>query len=297
MSDVVLVADADPFNLQLLSELCAALGYEAMNAGDGEAVLDLLARQRPRLLVMDMCLPVLDGLSVLRILKADAGLSNIPVLLVTPEGDVEARQTALELGADDYVTKPYRTFEIQQRIRTVLQLRAAQDAVHVARSSVAVLDTVDPLTGAGTSSQLHIGLDYEFTRAVRYRHPLSCVVVRCANFDALVGELGPAASQSVMLPLSGALKVCIRNVDHLFRSAEAELTILLPETGAKGCRIVVNRLEAAIARKGLFARGGRSAPDVRVGWAAYPELQPDDGEALWRSAREASAGRPQALAR
>jgi len=74
MSALVLVADADPFNLRLLSELCGTLGYDVMTAADGGAVLDALARQRPSLVLMDSALPVMDGLKVLEVLRADAGL-------------------------------------------------------------------------------------------------------------------------------------------------------------------------------------------------------------------------------
>src|SRR5688500_4710229 len=105
MSALVLVAEADPFNLRLLTDLCSTLGYEVVTAGDGGAVLDSVARERPHLLLMDAALPVMDGLQVLRILKADANLAHVPVLLVTAEGDEAVQRQALESGAEDYVTK------------------------------------------------------------------------------------------------------------------------------------------------------------------------------------------------
>jgi len=97
MSALVLVADSDPFNLRLLSELCSSLGYDVMSAADGGAVLDALARQRPSLVLMDAGLPVMDGFNVLGILKADAGLCDVPVLLVTQEDDEPSRERALAL--------------------------------------------------------------------------------------------------------------------------------------------------------------------------------------------------------
>src|SRR5262245_46825290 len=126
MSSLILLADADPFNLQTLSELCGAQGYEVVTAGDGGAVLDAVARQRPDVVLMDVSLPVMDGLQVLRILKADADLSHVPIVLVTPDGDDDTRKRGFDLGADDYVTRPYRSFEIQQRLRNLVRLRQAQ---------------------------------------------------------------------------------------------------------------------------------------------------------------------------
>jgi diguanylate cyclase (GGDEF)-like protein len=288
MSALVLVAESDPFNLALLSELCSTLGYDVATAGDGEAVLDAAARQRPNLILMDAALPVMDGFQVLRILKSDQDLSAVPVLLVTTEDDEDARRRGLEMGAEDYVSKPYRTFEIQQRLRNVLKLQAATASPRPRDAARETLDIVDPLTGAGTTSQLHISLEYEFTRAVRYEHPLSCVVVRCANYGQIAATLGGGDAQRVLVQLAAALKGCIRGVDHLFRSAAEEFTILLPETDGRGCRIVVDRLRKVTAT-GSFDADVAPAPDVRVASVSYPARRAADGESLWRKAVESLA--------
>jgi two-component system cell cycle response regulator len=286
MSALILVADADPFNLRLLSELCSTLGYEVVTAADGGAVLDAVARERPDLVLMDVSLPVMDGLQVLRILKADGDLSQLPVVLVTADGDEEGRRRGFEMGAEDYVVKPYRSFEIQQRLRNVLRLRAATAPSSTSPPPGERLDIADPLTGAGTTSQLHISLEYEFTRAVRYNHPLSCVVVRCLNYTQVAATLGGGSAQRVLVQLAAALRACIRGVDHLFRSAPDEFTILLPETDARGCRIVVDRLESTTGNDGLFDSDVRPRPVIAVASACYPTRKVDDGEALWRGATE-----------
>jgi diguanylate cyclase (GGDEF)-like protein len=283
MPTLILVADADPFNLGLLSELCASLGYDVATAADGGAVLDAVARERPRLVVMDVSLPVLDGFKVLRILKGDTGLSQIPVLLVTAEDDVEGRRRGLEMGAVDYLTKPYRTFEIQQRIRNVLRI---QDALGNRSTDASERggDSLEPGATTGTVSQLHISLDYEFTRAVRYGHPLSCVVVRCHNFAAIAQGAGAPVAERCMLPLAGVLRTCIRGVDHLFRSADDAFTILLPETDDKGCDVVVRRLRASLLAEDLFDVRVTPRPDVSVGCASYPQQKAQDGAGLWQAA-------------
>ena len=280
MSSLILVAEADPFELRLLSELCSTLGYDVVAVGDGGAVLDTIARARPDLVLMNAALPVLDGLQVLRILKGDQDLAQLPVVLATADGDDETRRRGLEMGAEDYITKPYKSFEVQQRLRNVLRLSTGSVSGAPAAER---LDIIDPLTGAGTISQLHISLEYEFTRAVRYRHPLACVVVRCANYGQLASALGGGSSQRVLVQLCGALRSCIRGVDHLFRSAVDEFTILLPETDARGCAIVVERVEGLLDQGSLFAADVRPRPQVAVASACYPTRDVADGEALWRS--------------
>lgn len=288
MGSLILVAEADPFELRLLSELCSTLGYDVVAVGDGGAVLDTVARARPDLVLMNAALPVLDGLQVLRILKGDDGLSHLPVVLATADGDDETRRRGLEMGAEDYITKPYKSFEVQQRLRNVLRLSSGASTGAPAAER---LDIVDPLTGAGTTSQLHISLEYEFTRAVRYRHPLACVVVRCGNYGQIASALGGSSSQRVLVQLCGALRSCIRGVDHLFRSAVDEFTILLPETDARGCQIVLERVEGLLAEGSLFAADVRPRPHVAVASACYPARDVADGEALWRSVTGALTAR------
>ena len=208
-------------------------------------------------------------------------------MLVTRHGDEEARRRGVEMGAEDYVTKPYRSFEIQQRLRNVLRMRAATNSGSGAQAPIERLAIVDSLTGAGTTSQLHISLEYEFTRAVRYNHPLSCVVVRCLNYAQIASSLGGGSAQSVLVELAGALRGCIRGVDHLFRTSADEFTILLPETDARGCRIVVDRLEATTARDELFGATVRPRPSIAVASACYPSRKVDDGESLWRGVADA----------
>lgn len=283
MSPLVLVADSDPFNLRLLSELCGTLGYEVMTAADGGAVLDAMARQRPSLVVMDAFLPGMDGLSVLRILKADAGLCGVPVLLVTPEEDTQSRERGLALGAQNYVSKPYRPLEIQQRMLDVLAHSESASAFETDERTERLV--VDRLTRTGTTSQLHISLDYEFTRAVRYKHALSCVVIRCVNYSDLAQRLGLRAPEAVIAPLANAIRGGVRNVDHLFRSEAGEFTVLLPETGLEGARIVVERLRALLREPGLF--GATEAPAIAVAAASYPKQPVSDGEQLHAAARRA----------
>jgi PleD family two-component response regulator len=277
MSALVLVAEADPFNLRLLSDLCSTLGYEVVTAGDGGAVLDSVARERPHLLLMDAALPVMDGLQVLRILKADANLAHVPVLLVTAEGDEAVQRQALESGAEDYVTKPYRSFEIQQRLRNVLRLQVA--AGSISSYPPDRLDIADPMTGAGTASQFRISLDYEFTRAVRYGHPLGCVVVRWINRSALPTDV----HRRVLMQLTSALRGCIRNVDQLFRSEPDAFAILLPETDQRGCATVLERITALAARD-PFEPDILPRPSIATACASYPQQKVSDGEGLWARA-------------
>jgi diguanylate cyclase (GGDEF)-like protein len=283
MSALVLVADADPFNLRLLSELCGTLGYDVMTAADGGAVLDAMARQRPSLVLMDAGLPVMDGLNVLGILKADTGLCDVPVLLVTQEADMDSRERGIALGAQHCLYKPYRPLEIQQRLREIIDKSEPDESPRGLLQRASNRSLADPLTQLGTANQLHISLDYEFTRAVRYKHALSCVVIACLNTAELAEHLGKKAPDAVIAPMANTIQGGIRTVDHLFRSGEYEFTILLPETQRDGARIVVDRMLAVLREHNMVANDTR--PVIAVSAATMPSDGLLDGEALYASAR------------
>jgi len=282
----ILVAEEDPFNLRLLQELCEAAGYTVITAAKGSAVLDAVARDRPSLILMSLTLPDLDGFEVMRVLKADAELASIPVVVVTGAADADLRARAIELGAEDYVTKPYRVFEVQQRVRNALRLQAAESAAAVAHEIVRDNELVDPLTRAGTSHQLQITVNYEFTRAARYKHDLTCLSVRLANYEQIAASGGPDAGEGALVQLATGLRSYIRTIDHVFRSEIDAFVVVLPETDEDGALAVLKRLQAAAQEGTLWGALITPLPKLRCGLASYPKLAVPGGEALLHAAVE-----------
>ena len=287
MSALVLVADPDPFNLRLLHEACEAAGYDVVTAADGPDVLAMVARHPPDLLVLDAKMSEIDAFEILRILRADTNLVSIPVLLVTDEGDLDARRRGIELGADDYLTKPYRVFEIQQRVRNVLRA-TRRDRLGIPESAPPA-DQRDPVTGAGTPSQLLISLDYEHTRAERYGHPLTCMVVRLSNSEQIAAASEDGTADRAMALIGSGLKGCIRAVDHLFRLRRNEFCILLPETDATGAGYVLRRLRGQSESGELWGDEITPRPDVHIATTSSPETSVKSGDDLLKRTRHALA--------
>jgi two-component system, OmpR family, response regulator MtrA len=118
----VLVAEDDEMQAELIRRSLLAEGHTATVVHDGAAALDAARRLRPDLVVLDLMLPLVDGFGVCRVLRgADRPGSDIPVLMLTARSDEDDVLLGLELGADDYMTKPYSPRELMARIRTVLR--------------------------------------------------------------------------------------------------------------------------------------------------------------------------------
>jgi len=141
----VLVVDDDPIVLDVVVRYLERDGFRTLRAADGEAARAILERESPSLVVLDVMLPGIDGLSLCRWIRAS---SELPVILLTARGEEADRIVGLELGADDYVTKPFSPRELATRVRTVL--RRATETVPRAE-----LLTIGELTLNAATREVH----------------------------------------------------------------------------------------------------------------------------------------------
>lgn len=121
MSERILVVDDDPDILQFVRLNLELDGFAVDLAGGGREALEKAAASPPDLMLLDVMMPEIDGLTVLRRLRSDPGTSNIPVIVLTARSLAEDRVKGLDLGADDYITKPFDLEELIARVRTVLR--------------------------------------------------------------------------------------------------------------------------------------------------------------------------------
>jgi DNA-binding response OmpR family regulator len=120
----VLVVDDEPIVREVVVRYLAREGHETLEAADGAAARDAIERCRPDLVVLDVMLPNVDGLELCRWIRSS---SDLPVIMLTARGEEADRIVGLELGADDYVTKPFSPRELAARVRSVLR-RASSTA-------------------------------------------------------------------------------------------------------------------------------------------------------------------------
>lgn len=128
MSERVLVADDDPDILTVVKINLELDGFEVDTAVDGEDAMAKATSTPPNVIILDIMMPRMDGLTALHRLRSQAGTANIPIILLTARGLPEDRVRGLELGADDYITKPFDITELAARVRAVLRrTQAARD--------------------------------------------------------------------------------------------------------------------------------------------------------------------------
>ncbi|MDD3825397.1 MAG: response regulator transcription factor [Anaerolineaceae bacterium] len=117
----ILVVDDDKQIVRLLRTYLEQSGYQAFVAYDGESALHIIRRERPDLVLLDLMLPNRDGWEVTRVVRGDDSLQGLPLIMLTARADDQDKIVGLELGADDYVTKPFNPREVVARVRAVLR--------------------------------------------------------------------------------------------------------------------------------------------------------------------------------
>jgi two-component system alkaline phosphatase synthesis response regulator PhoP len=121
MAGRILVVDDDHEIVRLVRTYLERNDYEVLVAYDGEMALHILRRERPDLVILDLMLPGRDGLDVTRVVRSDGHLAAMPIIMLTARVEDHDRIVGLELGADDYVTKPFNPSEVVARVRAVLR--------------------------------------------------------------------------------------------------------------------------------------------------------------------------------
>ncbi|HBE35527.1 MAG TPA: hybrid sensor histidine kinase/response regulator, partial [Cyanobacteria bacterium UBA11368] len=122
-SELILIVDDTPANLEVISDTLSDAGFEVAIAPSGERAFKQLQLQLPDLILLDVMMPIMDGFEVCQQLKANPITQDIPVIFMTALSDTESKTKGFELGAVDYITKPFQEAEVLARVKTHLQLR------------------------------------------------------------------------------------------------------------------------------------------------------------------------------
>lgn len=276
----LLAVDDQRLNLRLLE---ATLGsrYEVLTAMDGEAALAIAERELPDLVLLDIDMPGLSGYDVCRLLKARQRTQHIPVIFVTARDD-EADETAgFDLGAVDYIHKPYRVPVVLARVRTHLALRRRTELLER-------LVALDGLTEIPNRRRFDETLANEWRRCGREALPIGLVLIDVDFFKRYNDAYGHAAGDDCLRAVAQSLSSCLRRpADLVARYGGEEFACVLPATDTAGARQVAEMLRLGVEALQIPHRGSEAAPQVTisVGVASVtPHGEPDQALALLEQA-------------
>jgi len=200
-------------------------------ARDGAEGLARARSSRPDLVVMDVFLPKLDGLDAAVALKSSSDTAGIPVILLSAHQGVADKVRALNLGAVDYMSKPFNAMELLARTERALKLRKAENEME-RTSSLLRRSGNDPITGLYDRRGLMLRLDHEVNRGRRYSRPVSLAVLRPDR---------PVLDESLR-GVPDVMRARLRTPDIIGHLGEGVLAVVLPECNVEAGRNVIGRL-------------------------------------------------------
>lgn len=211
----IFVVEDEEDILELLEYHLAREGYTVSKAMNGEDALDAIPRQQPDLVLLDLMLPGVDGLEVCRLLRNDPAATAIPIVMVTAKGEESDVITGLELGADDYVTKPFSMKVLIARVRTVL--RRKQEPPADASETIRIHDfVIDPRRHEVLVKGKPVELTYSEFAVLRFlAGHAGWVMTRDQIIDAIRGEDYAVTDRSVDVQMVGLRKKLGKCADHI----------------------------------------------------------------------------------
>jgi diguanylate cyclase (GGDEF)-like protein len=206
-----------------VSSLLAGEQVDIHSAFDGKSGLTLAVSLRPDLILLDVEMPEMNGHDTCRLLKADPTLFNIPVVFLTALSTTEQKVRGLELGAVDYITKPFSPSELLARVRA--SLRTSRAIKMLEEHSL-----IDFLTGLGNRAMFKQRLAAEVSLRVRTKKPLSCIVVDVDDFQAINDAQGHPFADGVLQQIAHVLENSVRIEDVACRLGGDAFVIIAPNS-------------------------------------------------------------------
>jgi diguanylate cyclase (GGDEF)-like protein len=241
----VLVVDDEPLSRRILEQVLLSAGCDVESAADGQEALSKVRQQRPDVVVTDWQMPVMDGLTLCRILKGTEETRFTHVVMLSARGETEAKVTGLETGADDYLVKPVEPVELMARVRVGLRLQKALLDLAAKNEILEKLALTDPLTGLANRRAFQEALEAEVARSCRHGRPASLLFLDLDRFKQVNDDHGHAVGDEVLSGFSAVLRRGCRRGDLAARVGGEEFAVLLPMTGPVPATLVAERIRRA----------------------------------------------------
>ena len=239
MTQTVLAIDDSPEIHQLLKFRLKNLDVELAHADCGVDGFDQALAVNPDLILLDVMMPDASGFDICRKLKTTTQTRNIPVIFLTGASDVDQKVLGFDVGAVDYIQKPFDSVELNTRVRAALRTKRFQD--RLAQSAM-----IDGLTGLWNRAHFDQRIHEEVAAALRYDRPMSLIMMDVDKFKNLNDNHGHLFGDEVLQVVGDVLQDSVRTSDWPCRYGGEEFGLILRETDLDGAIIMAERIRKEI---------------------------------------------------
>ncbi|MBF0607392.1 MAG: diguanylate cyclase [Candidatus Magnetobacterium sp. LHC-1] len=255
----ILIVDDEKVNIDILVNLLKA-HYTLVVAKCGDKAISLLEsnEDKPDLILLDILMPGMDGYEVCRRIKENAQTKDIPVIFITLLSNVEEERYGFQLGAVDYITKPFSPPIVEARVKTHVELKRKRDLLEV-------MAREDVLTGIANRRKFDEFLDFTWNSAVRRQTQLSLVLIDIDFFKRFNDNYGHSAGDDCLREIALSLKAAMqRSLDLIARYGGEELACILPDTDGPGAMTVAKRLREVVCAMDIPHEHSDAADHVTI---------------------------------
>ena len=279
----ILVAEDSLVVRAVLREELEEHGFEVIEAVDGESALMVCATERPEAILLDIEMPGLDGHEVLRRLKADDELSDIPVVFLTGRTGTDDMVAGLRAGAHDYLKKPFESAELLARISGAVRMKRLQDQLRDRNDELDRLSRVDALTGVHNRRHIDDQLLQLSSAARRHGQPMAVLMFDIDFFKRVNDTEGHPGGDQVLRVFAGRVRSALRAEDTIGRWGGEEFIVLAPHTDLVGAVTLAERARVAVSSEPFEV--GDHTIDITVSVGCTADC--DEADALVKRADEA----------
>jgi diguanylate cyclase (GGDEF)-like protein len=266
----ILVADDEPINRSLIKRRLEREGYRVLTAQNGQEAVEQARAFLPDLVILDVMMPVMDGLEACELIKEDARTRDIPIIFLSARDETDIKVKGLTLGANDYISKPFKAEELLARVEVAMRLKRERDDLRSSANEAqarAVLAQERAMTDALTGLLNRYGLQrilmHEHAEALRYDRPLSCLMIDLDNFKGINDQYGHSTGDVALRQVATVLTEAVRGSDIVCRYGGEEFAVLLPETNLEGAVALGEKICTAAASR-LYGEEGNDNSRFRI---------------------------------
>jgi diguanylate cyclase (GGDEF)-like protein len=276
----ILMVEDSRVSLEVYAQRLERRGYQVVTAISVEEARVELESGLPDLILLDVFMPKISGFEFVRELRADPKTTRVPIILISALSDTSHIVQGLELGANDYVTKPIVMPILTARMEALLRSSELVRRLEVQTELLSKLAAFDDLTGVYNRRSMFHHLEAELSRCRRYGRSIGILMIDIDHFKRVNDEHGHLVGDQALRWVAGTLQSELRSMDFLCRYGGEEFCAILPETNRPGVARAGERLRSAIERTSFDSDDAQMRLSVSVGgasWVAeestqYPDL-------------------------
>lgn len=227
MQQTIMIVDDTRTNRMLLASLLAEDNRQIVVCENGQQALDKVHQETPDLILLDIVMPGIDGIEVCRILKADLNTQHIPIIFITSLSQSADEEQGLNVGAVDYISKPFAPAIVSARVRNHLELCRLTRQMKELNQELSLLATTDSLTGAYNRRFFIDALSSECSRSARYGSEFSVIMVDIDHFKKINDSRGHNIGDMAIKIFYDVIQDCLRTNDILARLGGDEFAAIL----------------------------------------------------------------------